>query len=96
MEETPAKIGIYERGMWIGMSAIDDQEQLNIHRKHLDEDAQMEAPLYGLGPLTFFEERITTEGNLLWPRFFALLRRYKGAVIGPGKKQLRTGPNLIP
>jgi hypothetical protein len=96
MEETPAKIGIYERGMWISMAALHDQEQIDRHRKHMDEDAQMEAPLYGLGPLTFFEERITTEGNLLWPNFFALLRRYKGAVNGPGKKRLRTGPNLIP
>jgi hypothetical protein len=89
MEQTPARIGIYERGMWIGMSAINDQEQLDIHRRHMDEDAQMEAPLYGLGPLTFFEERITTEGNLLWPNFFALLRRYKGAIVGNGRFQAR-------
>lgn len=78
----PARIGIYERGMWVHKNNAAHLDRLEELRRKMDCDAQAEAPLYGLGPLRFFDEIATMEVDGM-PDFFALLRRYKGAIISP-------------
>ncbi len=82
-EKKVARIGIYERGMWIHKNNLNDIEVLEERRRHMDADAQGEARLYGLGPLTFIEEIATMDGTLLGPNYFSILRRYKGAILNP-------------
>lgn len=82
------KFGIYERGMWTHTNNLPDH--LNEYRKRIDEDAQAEAPLYGLGPLTFMEELISDPIETMPPTYVAILRRYKGAIVDFEKARARS------
>jgi hypothetical protein len=81
--DTPARIGIYERGMWTHVNNLRDLSMMTRFRSRIDEDSQAEAPLYGLGPLTFIEELISDPIETMPPTFVAILRRYRGAIVDP-------------
>lgn len=82
------KFGIYERGMWTHTGNL--PERLEEFRRKLDEDSQAEAPLYGLGPLTFFEEKISDVIPTMPPSYVAILRRYRGAIVDFEKARARS------
>lgn len=67
---------------------MNDLGRLNELRRRVDDHAQAEAPLYGLGPLTFLDE-IATDDLPGLPGFFSLLRRYKGAIVDRPKYMKR-------
>jgi hypothetical protein len=86
--ENVTKYGIYERGMFSHTGNL--PHELENFRRKIDEDAQAEAPLYGLGPLTFIEEKISDPIVTMPPTYVVILRRYRGAIVDYEKARSRS------